>query len=76
MLVNLVWKHPLLVIPLDEAYDMTYVRTRLFGKHSRASALSDDWSRFGGVSRVRVMAGAGCGTIVGCDRLAAAGGSA
>jgi hypothetical protein len=31
MLVNLVWKHPLLVIPLDEAYDMTYVYTRPFG---------------------------------------------
>jgi hypothetical protein len=32
MLVNLPWKHPLVVIPLMEAYDMTFVRITLFGR--------------------------------------------
>ncbi len=31
LLVNLVREHPLLVIPLAEAYDMTYAQTRPFG---------------------------------------------
>jgi hypothetical protein len=32
MLVNLQWKHPLVVIPLADAYDMTYVRTLIPGR--------------------------------------------
>jgi hypothetical protein len=32
MLINLRWKHPLIVIPLADAYDMTYVRTLIPGR--------------------------------------------
>jgi hypothetical protein len=41
-----------------------------------SAALGDGWLRFGGGRGVVVLAGVACGMIVGCDRVAAAGGSA